>query len=148
MKSNIENKVDKRIFEVYKKEAARQIDDLKKRFDDYQAEVTRKTDDLENRFKRNNLVFWNIPEGEERERPLGCIGLVQDVLILLMKLVGAEDIIIETAHRSGRSKRTANGDNPSRPIHVRFLNWSDKDYFIRRAPKSLKTILMVLHKLI
>ena len=64
-------------------------------------------------------------------------GLVQDILILHMKLVGAEDIIIERGHRSGRSKRTANGDNPPRPIHVRFLNWSDKDYVIRRAPKSL-----------
>ena len=138
LKSNIENKVDEQVFEAYKKETAQKIDDLEKRFDDYKAEVTRKIDDLENRSKRNYLVFWNIPEGEERERPLGRIGLVQDILILHTKLVGAEDIIIERAHRSGGSKRSANGNTPPRPIHVRFLNWSDKDYIIRRAPKSLK----------
>ena len=57
--------------------------------------------------------------------------------MLHMKLVRVEEIIIERAHRSGRSKRTANGDNLPRPIHVRFLNLSDKDYVIRRAPKSL-----------
>ena len=104
LKSNIKNKVDKQVFEAYKKETAQKIDDLEKRFDDYKAEVTRKIDDLGNLSKRNNLVFWNIPEGEEREMPYGCIELVQDILILHMKLVGAEDIIIKRAHHSGRSK--------------------------------------------
>ena len=33
--SNIENKVDKQVFEVYQKKMAQKIDDLEKRFDDY-----------------------------------------------------------------------------------------------------------------
>ena len=39
LKSNIENKVDKQVFEVYKKDAAQKIDDLGKRFGDYKAEA-------------------------------------------------------------------------------------------------------------
>ena len=35
LKSNIENKVDKQVFEVYKKDAAQKIDDPEKRFEDY-----------------------------------------------------------------------------------------------------------------
>ena len=33
---------------------------------DFKEEIVKKIDDLENRSKRNNLMFWNIPEGEER----------------------------------------------------------------------------------
>ena len=62
LKSNIENKVDKQAFAVYKKDAVQKIADLEKRFPDYKAEVTYKIEDLENRSKRNNLVFWNIRE--------------------------------------------------------------------------------------
>ena len=39
LKSNIENKVYKQVFEVYKKDAAQKIDDLEKRFGDYKAEA-------------------------------------------------------------------------------------------------------------
>ena len=39
LKSNIEKKVDKQVFEVYKKDAAQKIDDLEKRCGDYKAEA-------------------------------------------------------------------------------------------------------------
>ena len=39
LKSSIENKVDKQVFEVYNKDAAQKIDDLEKRFGDYKAEA-------------------------------------------------------------------------------------------------------------
>ena len=55
-----------------------------------------------------------------------------------MKITGAEDILIERAHRSGRAKSNYNSTTSPRPIHVKFLNWSDKDFLIKRAPKSLK----------
>ena len=35
LKSSIENKVDKQVFEVYKKDASQKIDDLEKRFGGY-----------------------------------------------------------------------------------------------------------------
>ena len=101
-------------------------------FDRFKKEVDRKLDDLENRSRRNNLVFCNIPESEEKDS--GCIRLLEDIMINHMKLRGADEIIIERAHRTGRLKRTRDGTEMPRQIHCRFLNWSDKDYVIRRAP--------------
>ena len=83
-------------------------------------------------------MFWNVPEGEEMDRPMGCIGLIQDILILHMKLVGVEEITLEWAHRSSQMRHGKNGDSSPRPIHVKFLNWMDKEYVLKRAPKSLK----------
>ena len=36
-------------------------------FADFKEEMVKKIDDLENQSKQNNLVFWNIPEGEEKD---------------------------------------------------------------------------------
>ena len=55
-----------------------------------------------------------------------------------MKVRGADEIIIERAHRTSRLKRNRDGTEMPRPIYCRFLNWSDKDYVIRRAPQTLK----------
>ena len=107
-------------------------------FLDFKKQILDKTDDLENRSRRNNLVFWNVSEGEEMDRPMGCIGLIQDILILHMKLIGAEEINIERAHRLGQMRHGKNGDASPRPIHVKFLNWMDKEYVLKKAPKSLK----------
>ena len=107
-------------------------------FLEFKKQILDKTDDLENRSRRNNLVFWNVPEGEEMDRPMGCIGLIQDILILHMKLIGAEEIILEQAHRSGQIRHGKNGDASPRPIHVKYLNWMDKEYVLKRAPKLLK----------
>ena len=35
--------------------------------DRFREEIDLKLDDLKNRSKKNNLVFWNIPEGEEKD---------------------------------------------------------------------------------
>ena len=72
------------------------------------------------------------------DRPMGCIGLIQDILILHMKLTGAEEIILEWAHRSGQVRHGKSGDAALGPIHVKFLDWMDKEYVLKRAPKSLK----------
>ena len=85
-------------------------------FDRFKEEVDRKLDDLENRSKRNNLVFWNIPESEEKDS--GCIRLLEDIMINHMKLRGADEIIIERAHRTGRWKRNRDGTEMPRPIYI------------------------------
>ena len=85
-----------------------------------------------------HLVFWNMPEGEEMNRPMGCIGLIQDILILHMKLARAEEIILERAHRSGQLRHGKSGDASPRPIHVKFFNSMDKEHVLKRAPTSLK----------
>ena len=37
-------------------------------FERYKDEIDKRIDDLTNRSKRNNLVFWNVPEGDEKEK--------------------------------------------------------------------------------
>ena len=105
-------------------------------FADFKEEMVKKIDDLENRSKRNNLVFWNIPEGEEKD--IGCVNLIQPIPVTHMKITAAEDMLIDRTHRSGRPKSNYNSATSPRPIHVKFLNWSAKDFLIKRAPKSLK----------
>ena len=39
-------------------------------FERFKDEMHRKIDDLVNQSKRNNMIFWNIPENEEKAR--GC----------------------------------------------------------------------------
>ena len=52
-------------------------------FEKFKEEILRKTDDLEDRSKKNNLVFWNIPKGEEKGR--GCKRLIEDIIMNHMK---------------------------------------------------------------
>ena len=117
-------------------------------FATFRDDVNKKLDDLENRSKRNNLIFWNVPEGEEKDRPRGCVSLIQDIILLHMKLSGCEDIIIERAHRTTtrQSRRNETGSIAPRPIHVRFINWSDKEFILKRAPKLLKNNPYGVHK--
>ena len=75
-------------------------------FADSSEDMVKKTDDLENRSKRNNLVFWNVPEGEEKD--IGCINLLQAIVVTHMKITGDEDILIERVHRSGHAKSNYN----------------------------------------
>ena len=113
-------------------------------FQHYKDEIDRKIDDLTNRSKRNNLVFWNVPEGDEKEK--GCVQFIEDFLENHMKISDVSEILIQKAHRSPLSfnpqKQQLSGSQskkPSpRPIHVRFVNEADKDYILRRAPSILK----------
>ena len=41
-------------------------------------ELDRKTNDLQNRSRRNNVVFWNVPEGSENS--MCMIDFVQGLL--------------------------------------------------------------------
>ena len=91
-------------------------------------ECLQNTDNLENRFKRNNLVFWNVLDGEESWRRY--IRLLEDIIINHMKLKDTEDIVIERAHRSGVKQSAKDGKESSGPIHYRFLHWGDKEYVI------------------
>ena len=102
-------------------------------FERFKDEMYRKIDDLVNRSKRNNMIFWNIPENDEKAR--GCIKLLEDIILNHMKLPDCEQIVIERAHRQ------AVKDLPTktpRPIFCRILHWGDKEYVLKRAPKTLK----------
>ena len=75
-------------------------------FADSSEDMVKKIDDLENRSKRNNLVFWNVPEGEEKD--ISCTNLLQAIVVTHMKITGDEDILIERVHRSGHAKSNYN----------------------------------------
>ena len=98
-----------------------EIEDLKQRLEDKpdKSSVAKwmvKIDDLENRSKRNNVVFWNIPEGAEDGST--CKGIIQDILVNHMHL--ERNIEIMRAHRTTIKNRQnrRNGEQSSRPIHV------------------------------
>ena len=60
---------DKSIIDIQKElEMKADIKDLER----LKEEFLRITGDLENRSKCNNLVFWNVPEGEESGRGCTC----------------------------------------------------------------------------
>ena len=87
---------DKSIIDIQKElEMKADIKDLER----LKEEFLWKTDDLENPSKRNNLVFWNVPEGEESGRE--CMRLLEDIIVNHMKLKDTVDIVIEMAHRFG-----------------------------------------------
>ena len=88
-----------------------------------------KLDDMENRDKRNNIVFWNIPE--KSEAGIGCKNLIYNILYYQLGLDDPRGFVIERAHR------TQTEISP-RPIHCCFLNWEDKEYILRIAPGRLK----------
>ena len=93
-----------------------------------------KIDDLENRSRRNNLVFFNIPEGREQNQ-FDCSDFMTD---FLAEFVGVDDVIIERAHRTPSGPPRANQGKP-RPIHVCFLNWRSKELVRRSAIKVFKS---------
>ena len=99
-------------------------------FADFKEEIVKKIDDFENRPKQNNPVFWNIPEGEEKD--IGYMNLIQAILVTHMKITGAEDILIERAHRSVCAKSNFYSATSPGPIHVIYFNWSDKDFLIKK----------------
>ena len=88
-----------------------------------------KIDDLENRSRRNNLVFFNLPEGEETDAAGGCGELISSLLSSIDEAIG--DAKIERAHRTPPgpppSRMQQNGSRPKdRPIHVCFGSFYDR----------------------
>ena len=96
--------------------------------------LERKIDDLENRSRRNNVVFWGFPESVEE--PADCKKLISEFLETQMDL---KNIEMDRAHRSPMGKFNPNtGRRGPRPIHVKFLRYSDREEVLRTAPKALK----------
>ena len=62
-------------------------------------ELENRITDLQNRSRRNNIVFWNVPEGSEKDAFM--VEFVKRSLLTdHMKLEGAENIEIMRAHRT------------------------------------------------
>ena len=68
----------------------------------------------------------------------GCVDLIYTVVECLLEIEWVGKIIIERAHRSKEVKTDKNGKAQPRPVHVKFLNWEDKEYILKLAPLKLK----------
>lgn len=102
-----------------------------------QVKLEGKAVDLEDRSRRNNLVFFNIPEDE----PSGAREICEQKIGKLFVEVGLCDnqqqsmISIDRAHRLGPLRK---GSKRPRPIIVRCTYFKDKDWIIRSANKHFK----------
>lgn len=104
------------------------------------SKLEEKYEDLANRARRNNLIFLNIPEGNEGAQDSGnqydkCKELIQTILCDNL-LVNGDDMSIERAHRTPTHLTTPR--NRPRPIHVAFLSYFDRQRVLLAA-KNLKT---------
>ena len=87
-----------------------------------------KVDDLENRSRRDNLIFFGVPEVAEKEN---CSELLVD---LLENFVGVPDFNrnhIERCHRTPSFKPSGPQSKP-RIIHVKFSSYQTKE-LVRKA---------------
>ena len=80
-------------------------------------------EDLRNRSRRNNLVFYNIPEKAEGE---DCAAFIKEFINTHMGFEAlCGDVEIERAHRTP-TKVPGNNSKKPRPVHVAFLRYTDK----------------------
>ena len=94
------------------KESMKRKADLKQLED-----LEREVEDLRNRSRRNNLVFYNIPEKSEGDN---CVAFIQGFIASHMGLETLGGYVeIEGAHRTP-TQLNKNRKSP-RPIHVAFL---------------------------
>ena len=99
-------------------------------------EIINKTTDQEDRSRRNNLIFYNIPEHvTEHENKEDCEKVVVDLLKERKFFKPESHIYIDRAYRLGRFK-TDQSSRP-RPIIVRFCFFKDKQYIIANG-RNLK----------
>ena len=100
--------------------------------------LEKEVEELRNRSRRNNLVFYNVPEKTEEK---DCISFIQDLIATHMgleTLCGHVDI--ERTHRTPtrRPNDSSGKQGPPRPIHVSFLRYTDKMKVISNAAARLK----------
>ena len=83
--------------------------------------------DQSNRSRRNNIVLYNVPEGEEKG---DVLGFVQDLIKNVIKL----DEEIEVAHHTKSDK-----EGPWL-IHARCLRRDSRNKILLAAPKAIKNM--------
>ena len=111
------------------KESMKRKADLKQLED-----LEREVEDLRNRSRRNNLVFYNIPEKSEGDN---CVAFIQGFIASHMGLETLCGYVeIERAHRTP-TQLNKNRKSP-RPIHVAFLKYTDKTKILANAAVRLK----------
>lgn len=94
-------------------------------------QIEDKQDDLENRSRRNNLIFYGVPEQENTpETWEECGRKILNIILNDMKVTGITERDVERAHRMG-------GQFGKRPIIVKFMHFGVKEKVLF-ARKNLK----------
>ena len=94
-----------------------------------------KTSDLEDRSRRNNLVFFGIPEIGDQRNVEKCEVIITQILIqhgIISQDIANQRELFDRAHRLGPRRR--NQDRP-RPIIVRVTYYKDKEYILSQGYK-------------
>lgn len=94
-------------------------------------------EELRNRSRRNNLVFYNIPEKAEGA---DCISFIQNFISQHMGLETlCGQVELERTHRTPtRISVSSSSRKRPRPIHVAFLRYTDKMKVLSNAALRLK----------
>ena len=91
--------------------------------------------DLRHRSRRNNLVFYNIPDKAEGQ---DCAAFIKGFINTHMGLEAiCGEVEIERAHRTP-TKVLVNNNKKPRPVHVAFLKYTDKVKILSNAATRLK----------
>ena len=99
------------------------IDGVKKKHD----QLIDKTCDLEDRSRRNNVVFYNIPESDDAQSE-DCENIIVNVLKRQGFFRPDYAIEIDRAHRLGKRE-----EDKTRPIIVRFTFYKDKEEVLKKG---------------
>ncbi|KAL9963744.1 hypothetical protein ACROYT_G027278 [Oculina patagonica] len=93
-------------------------------------------EELRNRSRRNNLVFYNIPEKAEGQN---CVEFIQNFIANHMGLESICGYVeIERAHRTPTNPASRYNKKQPRPIHVALLRYTDKMKVLSNAASRLK----------
>ena len=96
-------------------------------------DLEREVEDLRNRSRRNNLVFYNIPEKAEGQ---DCAAFIKGFINTHMGVKAlCGDVEIERAHRTPTK---VNNNKKPRPVHVAFLRYTDTVKILSNAAARLK----------
>ncbi|XP_040063739.2 uncharacterized protein LOC120838065 [Ixodes scapularis] len=94
-----------------------------------------KVDDLENRMRRNNLIFFGIPENlNETKRDLEKVIISE----ILEDKLGIENVGVERIHRIGRPNK-----GKSRPVILKLFDYNVKENILRNARKLKGTKISI-----
>ena len=123
---------------------SQETSDIKESISDSEQNVTKsikqlaeKSNDLEDRSRRNNLVFFGIPELSDKQTTEDCDRLVTKILASKNILsLGDNDIVFDRAHRLGPKKPD---QTRPRPIIVRATFYKDKVHILENANRFRDT---------
>jgi hypothetical protein len=102
-----------------------------------------KSRDLEDRQRRNNLIFFNVPESTNQTEREDCEKLIVSELVkcgIFDRDVADNNHLTDRAHRLGRFDKSKT--NP-RPIIVRVYNFRDKEHILKNSFKLVDSTMNV-----